>query len=230
MFTPVSSHQSELVRAAKHRRPLRPYFPINLSVMHIQVMLMNGAAMVMCDEWHFHAALDLGCGHVISCCLSRSVLKAWHWSPPSAPRQGDKLHIEPFNFPPLPLNTIHSIEKECRREEERADMWDQSRKHYRKTLPLPSNWHVLTLTSVTKGADLRFDLFSTMHNYAYLCHTDPGTSFTMHENEFHIMRCYNDEWKSQHVPHERLNIPTATRRLTQPYRTLCLSCNIWHRG
>lgn len=178
MFTPVSSHQSELVRAAKHRRPLRPYFPINLSVMHIQVMLMNGAAMVMCDEWHFHAALDLGRGCVISCCLSQSVLNAWHWSSPSAPRQGDKLHIEPFNFPLLPLNTIHSIEKECRREHTRGtNLESTTGKH-----PQPSNWHVLTLTSVTKGADLRCVLYSTMHNYA--CHTDPETIFSMHENEF----------------------------------------------
>lgn len=44
--------------------------------MQIQVMLMNGAAMVMCDERHFHAALDLGLGRVISCRLSRSALKA----------------------------------------------------------------------------------------------------------------------------------------------------------
>lgn len=72
---------------------------------------------------------------------------------------GGQIAHRALQFPPLPLNATHSMEGESGREVERADMWDQSRKHYRKTLPLPYNGHVLTLT---KGADLRFE-FSTMH-------------------------------------------------------------------
>lgn len=54
-----------------------------------------------------------------------------------------------LQFPPLPLNTTDWIKWESKRGVERADMWDQSWKLYRKTLPLPYNWHALTLTGVT---------------------------------------------------------------------------------
>lgn len=100
-----------------HKRPLFPVRP-STPIMHIQVMLMSDAAMEMCDEWRFHAALDLALGRAISCSLSHSPLKAWHWYPPSAPQRRDKSHTEPFNFPLLPLKTTDSIETES------AGMWD----------------------------------------------------------------------------------------------------------